>query len=254
MMTGSFADTITKMADLVLPRQCTVCGRKLMGFERHLCTGCMADMPFTFNWMMRHNPMADKFNEKVQESLCGREISGKLAHKHIPYCFAASLFFFNSEALYRRIPYCIKYSGDIPLGIFFGRMLGERLHDSPFLGDVDLIVPVPLHWTRKWRRGYNQAEILANGISETLHARICTDFLSRQRRTKTQTRLSVEEKTENVKTAFRIRRDTPQDTRHILLVDDVFTTGATLQACWRAIVSSGNRARISIATLAVVSN
>ena len=162
--------------------------------------------------------------------------------------------FLNSEARYRKLPYAIKYYGDTPLGYFFGRMLGERIAASPEFSDVDMIIPVPLYWSRKWKRGYNQAEVIARGIARSLPAEVRTDILSRRRHTKTQTRLSVEEKAANVKSAFRSVKKVPPDIRHILLVDDVFTTGATLNACWQALRLAVNGARVSIATLAMVSN
>ena len=238
--------------DLILPRTCIVCGKKLLLFERHICTRCMSDLPFTFNWTLPHNPMADKFNELIQRTLC-REQTTPLSG-HMPYSHAAALFFFNSEAGYRKIPYSIKYHRDIASGLFFGQMLGRRISESPGLQNIDLVIPVPLYWSRKWKRGYNQAEIIARGIAGPTRSRVCTDILYRRHHTKTQTALNVEEKSENVKGAFGTRKDFPPGTGHILLVDDVFTTGATLQACYWAARAVSKDIRISIAALAMVSN
>lgn len=248
------AKILMSVLDLTLPRTCSVCGDRLLSFERHICTECLADIPFTFNWNLPHNPMADRFNERIQNTVYQGAKHQQTKNGHIPYCYATSLFFFNSEARYRKIPYAIKYHGDTPLGYFFGRMLGERIAASPEFSDVDMIIPVPLYWSRKWKRGYNQAEVIARGIARSLPAEVRTDILSRRRHTKTQTRLSVEEKAANVKSAFRSVKKVPPDIRHILLVDDVFTTGATLNACWQALRLAVNGARVSIATLAMVSN
>lgn len=240
------------LADFVLPRACAVCGRYLRRFERHICTCCLADLPLTFNWLLPHNEMADRFNEKIQHTLCRDGTAPTDAHT--PYSFAVSLFFFNSEASYRRIPYGIKYKGDVPLGLFFGNMLGQAIGKSPVMKDINIILPVPLHWTRRWKRGYNQAEIIAKGISMALDAEVRTDILYRKHRTRTQTRLSVEEKAANVNAAFGIRKRIPPEARHVLIVDDVFTTGATLHSCWQAVANESRGIRISVAALAMVSN
>ena len=131
-------------------------------------------------------------------------------------------------------------------------MLGERLREAAHFADVDLIVPVPLHWTRRFRRGYNQAEVLARGIAGVLGATVAPAALKRQRRTKTQTRLSIEEKARNVASAFRAAPPRP-GVRHILLIDDVLTTGATLTASFLALRSVYPLpVRISVATLSAV--
>lgn len=246
MLRETLSRTGLAIMDLALPRCCAVCGQRLRLFEKHLCTGCLADIPYTYYWRLRHNPMADRFNERIQTNLT----DGIREH----YCNAAALFFFNSEAPYRHIPYRIKYRGDIELGRFFGRMLGKRLLTFPEMAGADVITPVPLHWSRLWKRGYNQAEAIASGMSMEMGIDLRKDLIYRTRRTETQTRLSVQEKAANVTGAFGTRIPPGHDMRHIIIVDDVFTTGATLAACHKAIRSSAPLARISIATLAFVIN
>ena len=239
--------------DLILPRKCAVCGTDLRYFEKHLCTKCLADFPYTFYWRLAHNPMADRFNEKIQEYYYSGNCPDKLPQSKISYCYAYSLFFFNSEAQYRHIQYKIKYCGDIGLGRFFGTILGEKLRHSGHLHDIDIIIPVPLYWTRKLKRGYNQAEIIAEGIAASTKAKLCTAILYRTRSTKTQTKLSVNMKALNVRGAFKAKRRL-DGRHHILLVDDVFTTGATLCSCYAALREAAPECRISIAALATVSN
>lgn len=234
------------LADLLLPRACIVCGRRLNGKEEHLCLLCLADLPLTYFHLLSHNPMADRFNSLIPPGL----------EKN--YIHAAALFFFDSEAEYRKIPYQIKYLGNISAGRFFGRLMGKLLKQSDAFKDVDAIIPVPLHWSRQWKRGYNQAKVIASGIAEELKVKEYDDILKRNRRTRTQTQLSIEEKTRNVTGAFDIRCKTSDighiyQFRHILLVDDVFTTGSTLCACYttlRGIFSTS--VRISIASLGYV--
>ena len=196
------------------------------------------------------------------------------SRRHEPYAFAAALFFYSSVSDYRHIPWHLKYEGGLAAGRHFARMLGERLAASPQFADVDVVVPVPLHWTRQWRRGYNQAEIIALELAAALGAELRTDILRRVRRTRSQVRLSVSEKAANVRGAFALRRSfalhypsllqrsslapsaptqlTPQ-VRHILLVDDTFTTGSTLNSC-RVVLRQAFPlpTRISVATLAFV--
>lgn len=257
--------------DLLLPRKCVVCGRRLGLNEDRLCHYCLGDVPHTYYWARKYNPMADRFNEMIgRDALWADE----------PYAYAAALFFYRAGSGWREITKSLKYHGDIPLGRQFARELGLRLAGSPQFADVDVVMPVPLHWTRRWSRGYNQAEVIAREVAECLgRARLDTKTLVRRRRTRTQTKLSVADKARNVSGAFvarqRVRPLWPQragkagfpflwprraawsgcDVRphHVLLLDDVFTTGATLNECRRALrVFYGPGVRISIATLAVV--
>ncbi len=242
--------------DMVLPRRCAVCGERLILAEEFICLGCLTDMPLTRYWERRHNPMADRFNEKIQKRLEGRR---KEAEERIDdgvgrgdtehYSYAAALFFYHSEAGYRHIPYQIKYHGNIAVGKYFGRMLGRKLAAGPDGGpwaDVDMVIPVPLHWARRWKRGYNQAEVIAGAVAEAMGVPMRNDILERRRRTKTQVKLDIAEKGRNVDGAFGVTeaaRATAAagggigDVRHIVLVDDVFTTGSTLESCHNALRS-----------------
>ena len=252
-MKGMILKGVRAASDILLPRLCIVCGRRLLLDERHLCLDCLADLPQTYFWTMSHNPMADKFNAKIQEHLNEDDSSG-----HENYAFAAALFFYHSEADYRLIPYQVKYHGNIKAGQFFGKMLGKRLVSSEMFNDVDIVIPVPLHWTRRWKRGYNQAEVIAAGVVEILGAPMRTDVLKRQRRTTTQTKIDVENKSLNVAGAFSADSSsfadlTENGIRHILLIDDIFTTGSTLMACFTALRAVfPPSVRISTATLGFV--
>ena len=256
-LTGTIAKHLSACLDILLPRTCIVCGKKLLVDEKHICLQCTIDLPLTHFWDRTHNPMADRFNEKLQEWLD--------ADTYERYAYASALFFYNEGAEYKNITRELKYNGNIPAGRYFAGMLGSRMASREHFRDVGMVIPVPLHWKREWSRGYNQAEVIAKEIAESLGAVMRNDILERVRNTKTQTRLDIEEKAANVKEAFAVRdRQILLDaigsscaggnqTGHILLVDDVFTTGATLNACFIALRQVLTpEVRISIATLGFV--
>lgn len=246
------SDLGVALLDMVMPRLCVVCRQELQLRERHICTCCLADLPQTWFWIMPRNPMADKFNACIQRDL--QEAPGDMRHE--PYSYAAALFYYNSESGYRRIPQHLKYRSGIASGRRFSARLGRHLAASPLFADVDLVLPVPLHWTRLYRRGYNQATVIAKVLAEELGVECRTDLLRRHRRTRTQTRMGMEAKSANVKGAFSLRRGAfPKLPKHVLLVDDTFTTGATLNACRKALREAlPEQVRISVATLAYVSS
>lgn len=248
-MKGMISRGLRAAGDILLPRLCITCGRRLLLQEKHICIECLADLPQTYFWTMSHNPMADRFNEVIKHSA---------DNGHERYAYAAALFFYHSEAAYRLIPYQIKYHGNIKVGRYFGRMLGKHLASSEIFNDVDIVVPVPLHWARKWKRGYNQAEVIASAVAEVIGAPMRTDILKRRKRTVTQTKVNVEDKARNVSDAFSIDMNALEDfsgsnVRHLLLIDDVFTTGSTLGACFRTLRQVlPPSVRISAATLGFV--
>ena len=240
------------LADLMLPRTCLVCGRKLGLQEEHLCLYCLAEMPRTYFWQRSHNQMSDKINGVIQEGLEASVPDGNTDRRMLErYAYACALFFFQDEGDYRNILYSLKYGGNTAAGEHFGKMLGRKMASAEHFADVDTVIPVPLHWTRRWERGYNQAECIAEAIARELGAELHTDILYRRRRTSTQTKVDVKQKRRNVLGAFEAVKNNHEPS-HILLVDDLFTTGATLYACYRAIREIYPSVRISFVTLGYV--
>lgn len=245
-------DSLAAVGDLLLPRTCLVCGRVLTPQEKHICLYCSTDLPRTWYWLREHNPMADRLNECIQ-----RRIDRSPEPRHEEYSRAAALFFYHSESPYSAITKALKYHSDIPAGRYFASILGRRLAESPLFADVDAVVPVPLHPLRRWKRGFNQASVIASAVAAELplHPQCFPALLKRTRRTRTQTRLSIEQKRSNVSGAFSVvgKNASRISPHHILLIDDVFTTGATLGECHAALRAFyGPSVRISVATLACV--
>lgn len=290
--------SLKAVLDLLIPRKCIVCEKSLGTTEKHLCRECLEDLPHTYYWLRKFNPMADRFNALIQEGLenplnnqsaeaifedlnihCGDDITNNISSTRTDYAYAAALFFYRAESGYSQITRQLKYHGDIPAGRLFGQMLGKKIASAEHFADVDAVIPVPLHWTRKWSRGYNQAEIIAREVASILGAELRTDILQRSRRTRTQTKLSIEGKAANVHGAFVVHENIFDcfknknsgrssshnklnkkadcsdltNIKHLLLIDDVFTTGSTLHACYQALRSIfPPEVRISFATLAFV--
>ena len=230
--------------DLCFPRICAVCGVPLNCYEQHFCLECFADLPLTYFWNMEETPA-----ERVFWGRC-------------PVERVHSLFYYTDN--YRKAVHHIKYNGNIPLGLHLGRMLGERIVQYPNAAPIDYIVPVPLHWRKKLKRGYNQAEIIASGIQKGMqdflpdsnfHGPIVLPTLLRRKSfTATQTAKDRISRWHNVKDAFEANpacKVCLPEGSHILICDDVLTTGATLEAC-AAILVEEFGCRVSIATLAYV--
>ena len=243
--------SLKAVSDLLLPRACIACERAQLLEEEHLCSDCLSDLPLTRVHMLRHNSMADKFNEIIQKHLETIWTSGGTVHER--YAYATALFFYDTDSGYSHITHRLKYGGELSVGRYFGSMLGEEIKRAPWLQDVDAIIPIPLHWFRRWKRGYNQAEIIAEAMSDVLGVPIYTDILKRRKHTKTQTLLDVRAKADNVRGAFVAHPVGGCKIGHILLVDDVFTTGATVGACFEALRETFPAdVRISVATLGFV--
>ena len=229
-----------------MPRVCVVCGRELLLQEKNICLPCLEELPLTYHWLRERNPMADRLNAAIQGH----------CESYEPYSYACALFFYDSLAGYSNIPQALKYERNFRVGRQFAAMLAEKLAQCSYMNDVDAVIPVPLHFARRWKRGYNQAEVIASKVAEALGTPMRTDILKRSRRTGTQTKLTAEQKAKNVRGAFKVPRKILHkglQAQHVLLIDDVFTSGSTMGECHRALREAfGPQLRISVATLACV--
>lgn len=219
---------------LFYPNLCLVCHNDLAKGESVLCSSCLYHIPRTRYWYDQENPVAKIFWGRVLvENAC-------------------SFFFFSKGSRYRKLLHQLKYNGKKEVGYFLGKEFGTELNKVGFYKGIDFIVPVPLHPKRLKQRGYNQAEEIAKGINESMGIPLSTDILVRPGYTETQTRKSREERVKNVSKAFKIDNFSKLVGKHVLLVDDVVTTGATLEECASTILEAEG-AKVSIVTLAYAS-
>jgi len=197
----------------LFPRSCHACGKPLNSQEEILCASCLYRLPKTNFHTHKDNPV--------------REIFGGI----IPLHAATSLLFFNQGGMTQTLVHKLKYDGKKEIGTYLGKLLGNQLMESELFKDADLLLPVPLHPAKLKKRGYNQSEIIALGMETVMKAKLYADILSRKIYTSSQTRKSRYERWENVKGIFDAKHPELLVNKHIVLVDDVITTGATLQAC-----------------------
>lgn len=201
------------IAGIFLPRRCAGCDQSLMRFEQSICTDCVDDLP-----RLRAH---DDPDNKVEQVFKGR------VRLH-----AASAFLqFNKDGLVQHMLHRLKYRGDPDVGLELGRRMAEDVMNSPRFADVDVLLAVPLHPRKQKQRGFNQAQVLVDGMREVWPLREVDTGLLRVVHTSTQTKRSRMARWTNVKAAFQLSDPTALAGAHVLLVDDVVTTGATLEGC-----------------------
>jgi ComF family protein len=219
------------LAHLLFPRLCEGCQQPLLYQEEVLCLGCALALPRSG---FHHLPL----NEAALR-LAGR----------IPFEWATAFGIFTVEGLLQHLLHRLKYAGRTEVGRYLGRQAGWDLQRAAWTQDLDGIVPVPLHPAKLRQRGYNQASVLAGGLSEILNVPVYDQLLRRTRHTSSQTLKSRQQRVENVGEAFALQQ-APAARSHFLLVDDVLTTGATLEAAARPLLLAPE-VRVSILAFAL---
>ena len=224
-----------RLTDLIAPRSCAVCGYRLAPGERVVCTPCNLHLP-------RTDHLARPYDNEMAKTFWGRI-------RHMEK--AAALIYHEAGSQASNPIYALKYHHRPELGTMLGRMLGQEMAESGFWADIDLIVPVPLSPDRRRERGYNQSERIALGLSEVCGKPVLTDVLTRRDFRGSQTTKGRWERNANVAGAFALRNTDKIKGAHLLLVDDIVTTGATICAC-AAELERVEGVRISVAALGFV--
>nr|WP_321523406.1 ComF family protein [uncultured Macellibacteroides sp.] len=217
---------------LFFPRLCLLCGELLVDGEKCLCLSCIYKLPRTNYHLRPFNPAEQLFTGKI-------EIEKATAYLH-----------YEKGGKVQQLIYAIKYKGEKEAGFQLGRQAALALHEKGFFEGIDLLLPVPLHSQRQKKRGYNQAEWIARGIASVCLLPIENKALARIRKTNTQTHKNVFDRWTNVQNIFSVKSEEPLIGKHVLVIDDVLTTGATIGAC-ASCLSAIEGTRISILTLSI---
>jgi ComF family protein len=215
---------------LLFPSICVGCETSLFSHEELLCTACLYHLPFTDFHL-------DADNATV------RQLWGKL-----DFQFAISMLYLSKSSRVEKIVYNLKYGNQPEVGYYLGKMYARKLLEGFDMGQIDLILPVPLHRSKLRKRGYNQSSYFAKGLAEGLEKAWSDTLLLRLTATISQTKKSRSDRYDNVENIFYIKDQKMVKDKHILIVDDVLTTGATISSLGNVLIDAG--AQVSVATIA----
>ncbi|MCF8302678.1 MAG: ComF family protein [Bacteroidales bacterium] len=225
------ATWLDDLLSLFYPRICLACGNSLYPNEEVVCFSCLYHLPETDFHVEKDNPVSRLFWGKV------------------PVENASACYYFSKGGKVQHLIHQLKYQGRRSIGEYLGTYYGHKLRASGFYSDIDVIIPVPLHPKKLKKRGYNQSVIIADGLAEGMYVPVKTRTLIRKIASSTQTKKSKYERWENVKDIFGVNNAETLEGKHILLVDDVITTGSTLEACILRL-NDITGIRVSVAALA----
>lgn len=222
----------TALSRLFYPHLCAGCHTELTGTEQVLCLHCLLALPLTGLHRHPHN--------KVYRNFIGR----------LPLERATAFTYFTKDGMMQHLLHQLKYKGRTGIGPYLGQLFATGLQADHWFEGIDLLAPVPLHRRKAQRRGFNQAALITRGMASASGLPVAEDVLIRVKDTGSQTRKSRPERLDNVDSVFVVKRPELVRGKHLLLVDDVLTTGATLEAAGLALLGAG-AARLSLATLAL---
>ena len=216
---------------LLYPEICAGCGSDLLSGKNKICDDCISSIPLTGFYLHRLNP--------VEKIFRGR----------LPVVSASAHAYFTKDSAVQNLLHALKYGGNKEIGVRLGRMMGRTLKWCGWNNDLSAVIPLPLHFSRQKKRGYNQAEMICNGIGDEMNVPVLTDVVQRKNITATQTHKSRTERWNNMKCKFELKNAPAIMNKHVLLVDDVVTTGATLEACGSELLKAEG-VQLSIAAFA----
>lgn len=225
---------LTDLFDLFFPHLCLACGIHQLQGNNICCFSCKRKLPKTGMHTMKENRFTDRFYGRIYVQA------------------AAAMYHFKEGNQVQHLIHQLKYHGGSKIGLKLGQDYGKLLSESPFFSAIDLILPVPLHPTKERKRGYNQSDYFAMGLAETMNKPWLKKGLKRIKYGESQTNKSRIDRYENVLQSFKVGKASDLQGKHILLVDDVLTTGATLEACATKILEVPNT-KVSMVTIAIAS-
>ena len=219
---------------LFFPHICTGCGSDILKIEDLLCFKCIDELTYTEFEKFPNNP--------IEKIFIGR----------IPIVAAHSQFYFSKGALMQKLIHEFKYKGNIEIGLYLSKIMGAKMLESNRFNNIDYLIPLPLFADKEYKRGFNQAAVICDGIGVAMNIKVLKNVVTRIKFTETQTKKHRTERWHNVAKSFTVENKKLLENKHIMLVDDVITTGATLDACAQKIAAIPG-VKISIATLTVAS-
>lgn len=223
---------LTELFDFILPRFCPGCRNKLTVSEDTVCNNCLSKIKI------------------AEPEFITSEYHRKYAAKNLISDFT-SLYIFEKDKELQHIIHALKYDKKFQIGIFLGRSLGKHFKSQFQSWNINLIIPIPLHHLKKAERGFNQSYYIAKGISKATNIPVKARIVKRVRFTQSQTTMTLKEREENVEGAFKVQKPEKLKGKNVLLIDDVMTTGATINECGRVLLNAGaNRVYASTAALA----
>ena len=231
-MFSTALEWIDGLIGLLYPRLCPACEENALPRESLICLQCHCELPYTEQHLEVDNAFTERFWGRV------------------PLESGAAMLHFVKGGRVQALMHQLKYGGNQEVGIRLGIMFGETLRNTPLFDSIDLIIPIPLHPRRQRQRGYNQSACIAAGLSQGIGVTYGEQYLRRVAYTNTQTKKSRMGRFDNVSTAFQVRKAEQLEGKHILLVDDVLTTGATLEAAALQLLEVPGL-KLSMATLAI---
>lgn len=215
---------------LAFPHVCEGCGTDNLQADHLLCLRCLSSLPATNFHLHANNP--------IEKIFWGR----------IPVSCATAQYYFTKESMMQHLMHQFKYKGNKEVGIYLGKQMGWAMAESNRFSFIDALIPLPLHKSKEHKRGYNQATVLCEGIASVLNKPVLKNIVVRPEQTETQTKKGRIERWQNMEGKFELTNSTAIENKHVLLIDDVITTGATLESCGREILKAKN-VQLSIATL-----
>jgi len=238
-----FLDLKDDILDFVYPQTCPICRTPLKREEKDVCEDCWKALA------LLPSPYCPYCMSFLEDEITNHQCAYLRRPKDRRILAVRSLGTFDDH--YQKLIHRLKYDKKIHLGKRLAQMLGESISQEKDFAGCDMVIPVPLHRARQRERGFNQSEVLAEGISQATGLPLVKDVLKRKKNTKDQTYLNVQQRAENVRGAFVVTQPERISDKNVILVDDVMTTGATLNECARVLLDSGAE-NIFAVTLAVV--
>jgi len=220
--------------DLFYPKVCVTCDALLLPDEALICHHCQSDLPLTYFHLDNQNQLYDRLSAIVKIEA------------------ATSLLLFDKSSIVKELIHQLKYQNRQEIGNFLGKLLAKHIQNDPVVSQIDYIIPVPLHAKKQKKRGYNQMTIFGKTLQNELKIEYNAQILLKTVNNQSQTTKTAAQRRKNVAGVYQVQNPEKYQNKHFLIIDDVMTTGATIEACAESILQQIEGAKVSVLTMAVV--